>query len=111
MLGYGQKIILTFSHSLLAQLNVEHPNKHSFTSSQGHYHGTNYRSVYPGRQSLSSCKCRGSYQDLAGSIFPTNIPELLNAMYFYETLKSDRVYLISGFQFVHPCIKIHETLF
>lgn len=31
-------------------------------------------------------------------------------MYFYETLKSDRVYLISGFQFVHPSTKIHETL-
>lgn len=63
-----------------------------------------------GRYTLSSSKCRASYQDPAESIFPINIPELLNTMYFHEALKSDHVYLIIGFQFVHPCIKIHETL-
>lgn len=31
-------------------------------------------------------------------------------MYFFETLQSDHVYLICGFQFVHPSSKIHATL-
>lgn len=32
-------------------------------------------------------------------------------MYFHETLKSDRAYLISVSQFVHPSTKIHEALY